>query len=168
MTDPKQHNWSGWPGAYCLDCGVECAAERCIAEAHGPVDSYDDTPPCTRPECRNGPCTAVEQADPYRKDDQTDAMQHAIANIGPYRKVDDVTERLLKAAREGRGFKLDPETCPHTAAAAQVTFDAEAAKDISDAYEIRRRWPRFMGECPDCGGNVIVYASYAHYIAGDW
>lgn len=27
-----QHRWSGWPGAWCLDCGVEDALEICVAE----------------------------------------------------------------------------------------------------------------------------------------
>jgi hypothetical protein len=25
------HRWSGWPGAFCLDCGAEDANEVCIA-----------------------------------------------------------------------------------------------------------------------------------------
>lgn len=28
----KEHNWSGWPGAFCLDCGAEDMIELCIAE----------------------------------------------------------------------------------------------------------------------------------------
>lgn len=27
----KKHNWSGWPGAYCLNCGVEDAVENALA-----------------------------------------------------------------------------------------------------------------------------------------
>lgn len=37
-----------------------------------------------------------------------------------------------------------------------------------EAAEVRRRYPRFHGVCPDCGQLVIVYGSAAHYIAGDW
>lgn len=34
---------------------------------------------------------------------------------------------------------------------------------------IRRKWPRLMGPCPKgCGFNGIAYASFAHYVAGDW
>jgi hypothetical protein len=34
---------------------------------------------------------------------------------------------------------------------------------------IRKRWPRLDGLCPKgCGFNGIGYASYAHYIYGDW
>ena len=25
------HNWSGWPGAWCLDCGIEDPQERALA-----------------------------------------------------------------------------------------------------------------------------------------
>lgn len=27
----SEHRWSGWPGAWCLDCGIEDATELCIA-----------------------------------------------------------------------------------------------------------------------------------------
>ena len=55
--------------------------------------------------------------------------------------------------------------CAH--AGAIVSFDYAAAAGL-DEREIRRRWPRFMGRCPDCAGFVIKYASWEHYIAGDW
>lgn len=47
------------------------------------------------------------------------------------------------------------------------TFDEEAAKKLS-AEEVRERWPRFDGTCPECGRRLILYASYAQYILGDW
>lgn len=25
------HRWSGWPGAWCLDCGCECPVETALA-----------------------------------------------------------------------------------------------------------------------------------------
>jgi hypothetical protein len=34
--------------------------------------------------------------------------------------------------------------------------------------EIRKRWPRHSGLCHKCGYNGIAYASYSHYIYGDW
>lgn len=35
--------------------------------------------------------------------------------------------------------------------------------------EIRKRWPRLVGLCPKgCGYFGIAYASYSHYIYGDW
>lgn len=78
------------------------------------------------------------------------------------------------------------ETCSHVAT--NVTFDKEGAHTVLDAcehenrdpidamfgvchectQEIRKRWPRFMGACPTCGANVIVYASTEHYTYGDW
>lgn len=36
------------------------------------------------------------------------------------------------------------------------------------ADEIHKKYPRFNGPCPDCGQKVIVYASFLHYIAGDY
>lgn len=55
--------------------------------------------------------------------------------------------------------------CEHPLTA--VTFDEEASKGLS-SQEIRKRWPRFHGPCPDCGETMIVYASYLHYVMGDW
>lgn len=37
-----------------------------------------------------------------------------------------------------------------------------------EASEVRRRFPRFQGYCPRCRKLVTLYASNAHYIAGDW
>jgi ssDNA-binding Zn-finger/Zn-ribbon topoisomerase 1 len=49
----------------------------------------------------------------------------------------------------------------------KVEFDEEAAKGM-DEYQVRERWPRFFGNCPDCGVMLIKYASTAHFIYGDW
>jgi hypothetical protein len=46
-------------------------------------------------------------------------------------------------------------------------FDEAAAKGAS-ASEVRKRWPRFDGVCPDCNERVLGYASSMHYIMGDW
>ena len=31
----RPHRWSGWPGAFCLDCGVPDPIEECIASECG-------------------------------------------------------------------------------------------------------------------------------------
>lgn len=36
------------------------------------------------------------------------------------------------------------------------------------ADEVREKYPRFFGVCPDCGQRLILYASAMHYVAGDW
>ena len=28
-----EHRWSGWPGAWCLDCGITDPIEECIADS---------------------------------------------------------------------------------------------------------------------------------------
>lgn len=53
-----------------------------------------------------------------------------------------------------------------------IEFDLEAAKGLS-SDEVKKRWPRgwFTEEkpCPHgCGFVGITYATYEHYIAGDW
>jgi hypothetical protein len=64
-----------------------------------------------------------------------------------------------------RYYGRDGAECDHG-----ITFDKETAdREKLDAYEIRRRWPRGGGPCPKgCGFVGIAYASYAHYIYGDW
>lgn len=71
------HRWSGWPGAWCLDCGVEDAGEVCVAEhsdgltcEHGHVMcevAGHQLRRCAVPEHNNGPCLApgAKLADPY-------------------------------------------------------------------------------------------------------
>lgn len=46
-------------------------------------------------------------------------------------------------------------------------FDYEASKGLS-SREVRQRWPRFYGQCPDCGFNGVIYASLEHFVSGDW
>ena len=63
-------------------------------------------------------------------------------------------------------YRIEPE-CTH-----DVTFDKEAARGLK-VEEIRKRWPRgyFTGDkpCPKgCGFVGIAYASYEHYLYGDW
>ena len=75
---------------------------------------------------------------------------------------------------------MKPEECDHG-----VTFDVEEARKVLSGWkakdvfemimgnpasdEIKRRWPRLSGPCPKgCGFNGIAYASWEHYISGDW
>jgi len=46
-------------------------------------------------------------------------------------------------------------------------FNEKEAQSMS-SYEVREKYPRFCGRCPDCGLNLILYASFTHYLAGDW
>lgn len=40
----KGHNWSGFPGGYCLKCGAECAIENAIGDNwYDPVEDKWDT-----------------------------------------------------------------------------------------------------------------------------
>ena len=52
-----------------------------------------------------------------------------------------------------------------------ILFDEVSARGLSSS-EIRERWPRgsFSEQtpCVDCGYIGIAYASYKHYLAGDW
>ena len=73
-------------------------------------------------------------------------------------------------ARAGAPPEQDKGDCPGCTAAvkeAGVIFDEETARGL-DEYEVRRRWPRKTARCLQCGASTICYASYMHYIAGDW
>jgi len=61
------HRWSGWPGAWCLDCGTEDKRETiCVVEHRTPCPACSGTGcgmcyqtgegPCPRSECKNDPC----------------------------------------------------------------------------------------------------------------
>jgi len=49
-----------------------------------------------------------------------------------------------------------------------ITFDEVQGLRMSP-INVRRLWPRLFGPCPlGCGYSGIYYASWAHFIAGDW
>lgn len=55
---PVGHRWSGWPGAWCLDCGAPDARETCIADhpqAFGAPETPDN-PFGMADHCENRPC----------------------------------------------------------------------------------------------------------------
>lgn len=74
------------------------------------------------------------------------------------------------------------ENCKHENA--KVEFDEVAAKKLLEECEhpgldgfgmcyqcvglLRKKWPRFDGQCPDCKCLLISYASSAHFMYGDW
>lgn len=55
--------------------------------------------------------------------------------------------------------------CTH--AASLPAFDADAAHGQSATW-VRQHFPRFVGHCATCGQQAILYASWEHYIAGNW
>ena len=61
---------------------------------------------------------------------------------------------------------IDPTKCLHERLPLPA-FDKEACKD-KDADWVRKHYPRGYVECPDCKQKIIAYASFEHYIAGDY
>lgn len=41
------HRWSGWPGAWCLDCGIEDQREICLADHDHSLICINDHVGCT-------------------------------------------------------------------------------------------------------------------------
>lgn len=73
----------------------------------------------------------------------------------------DIIETILD--EHGDPYRKSAAPCDHG-----VTFDSEAAHGLP-SYEVRQRWPRGFGPCPKgCGFTGIAYASFEHYVAGDW
>ena len=60
------HRWSGWPGAWCLDCGRDDPAE--LAYADGKVDEHGDLLPDALTEEDLKPCPEPGSGrfDPYK------------------------------------------------------------------------------------------------------
>lgn len=85
MEGSKDHRWSGWPGAWCLDCGAEDKRELCAAQCHWPVCaecggsghvlgtcpscSGTGSGTCPKPECQNETCPEPGSGrhDPYKR-----------------------------------------------------------------------------------------------------
>lgn len=69
------------------------------------------------------------------------------------------------AILDQHGKRFDGVECKHTNC--PVEFDPDVVRGMS-AHAVRQLYPRFWGKCPDCGAQMIAYASAEHYIAGDW
>jgi hypothetical protein len=54
------HRWSGWPGAWCLDCGAEDPYELCLADHTAPDPTRCGDHPMT-----SCPCPGAALFDPY-------------------------------------------------------------------------------------------------------
>jgi len=93
--------------------------------------------------------------------------------------VDGMGHPISRYAGEKKGFRpgrhtalervqsgphTDPK-CDHNSSVPE--FDEVASFGLEEK-EIRRRWPRFFGICPDCQERVILYANEKHFIRGDW
>lgn len=82
--------------------------------------------------------------------------------------LEEINKRLAKAAAEGFSeVEIDPPSnCDHGVVFDEVEYNKTPNMSVS---ELRKRWPRGWGPCPKgCGFTGIAYASYMHYIAGDW
>jgi hypothetical protein len=77
-----------------------------------------------------------------------------------YKRLDDTKQK----------FRLDETvftgSCTHPGMKLPL-FDSKAAKNMT-ASEVRKFFPRGNYNCPVCKQSVINYASFQHYIAGDW
>jgi hypothetical protein len=74
-THMSAHRWSGWPGAWCLDCGQEDQNEICVSEHAARWSSVG---------CDvhvNGPCPCPGEglADPYRLNEARRALLRQLA-----------------------------------------------------------------------------------------
>ena len=96
----NEHRWSGWPGAWCLDCGISDPIEQCVAD--GDADAY-----CTA--CKEfwpqGICFANTEGDWHTIENMTcekhvlepcpEPMSH---NHDPYYLVEQDTNRSAPQA----------------------------------------------------------------------
>ena len=70
-------------------------------------------------------------------------------------------------ASEGRAERRRAQWCEHKKH--MPRYDEQHAKRYNLTPEqVRRMYPRFDGECSECGRNVTLYGSWLHFLAGDW
>lgn len=74
-----------------------------------------------------------------------------------------VTKRQRKA-RRATGERCG--TCGRVFVDAAPVFDASKSAGL-DASSVREMFPRVTSVCR-CGTSTIRYASFHHYLAGDW
>jgi len=114
------HRWSGWPGAWCLDCGIEDPGEACMASnpacvcAEGPPED-GVTKPCIAPRT---PCAYPNEgrADPYRQatwaawyDKEGDAAEEA--GVSAICWIDDHSPDEVQVI-DGMLFQIDASRLP--------------------------------------------------------
>ena len=77
--------------------------------------------------------------------------------------IDDVGETVRDLVLEGvKGLP----SCSHASCKPKRGFDPVAAETMLP-HKVRNAFPPFMGHCPDCGYQVVVYVSEAHAIASE-
>ncbi len=87
----------------------------------------------------------------------TSALEQAVENAQTVQDSDEINNHLSKI-KEERISK-----CDHG-----VHFDSKASANMS-SHQVRQVYPRLFGKCPKgCGYEGIAYASFEHYVSGDW
>lgn len=97
---PAEHRWSGWPGAWCFDCGQEDQMELCLADhsislecIYGHVQCEEHHPMRVCNDHVNGPCLAPGQmlADPYAMNDARRQLLRTLS-LRAFERVFNTTE----------------------------------------------------------------------------
>ncbi len=141
----------------------------------GIIPYHDDNPPL-RSVCKASKNSWAGISAAYEAGVQAHRQRPEV--IEEAKEALDSLNELAQLSQDAGGYDL-PGSAPDSIEAAVVesrtgcdhgiVFDEEAAKTISCANEVKRRFPRLFGLCPlGCGYDGIYYASYAHYILGDW
>lgn len=86
-------------------------------------------------------------------------------------RADDAPNQNFVLPKEqcNHGIKFDLEEAERVLGDWQPKSGVEFVMGNPASAEIKKRWPRLSGLCPlGCGYSGIYYASYEHYIMGDW
>lgn len=86
-------------------------------------------------------------------------------------ELDQILDKMKAKFKEtnARLFNESPYRTQAECQTCKVEFDLDLASTLGlESYEVRNRWPRWFGKCNDCGYEGIRYASFAHYVYGDW
>lgn len=101
-------------------------------------------------------------------------LEHRFLNPLPLGDHTPSGKQLFSCTRKMCGYSSPAPTkdekcsgvCDHVSCI--PAFDLEALGSDASSDAVRKKFPRFSGECPECGQFVISYASLEHFLMGDW
>lgn len=80
-------------------------------------------------------------------------------------------EEFLDNEAKWTDFLSEPKEgeCRHEKCTPQYDEKQMEADALTmDTSTFRAKYPRFDGYCPECKSQLIAYASFMHYVMGDW
>lgn len=142
------HEWSGWPGAFCLKCGAEDALENALAMGWLRIDETGNhfTHPTYKKMVNlcNGNCAADMSKEQFQKvKDEADELQKEILKVNNYFKhVYEVENRedvkQVIVVRKDLNMRRGKEIAQ--GAHASMKFIVDGLREHRDFREAEKQW----------------------------